>query len=131
MQNTSATVADLGLTRKAIHEARQVRDAEAADPGVVRRTVDAAVEERREPTLDGRTSHDIQCLQAMSPNRLASFRLDETLLDGLRAVTERDGIPQTEQVRRALRAWLEERGVLSTPAKAKTARKRVQPRKQA
>ena len=34
-----ATVADLGLTRKQVHEARQVRDAEAADPGVVRRTL--------------------------------------------------------------------------------------------
>lgn len=30
-------VTDLGLTRKAIHEARQLRDAEAADPGVIRR----------------------------------------------------------------------------------------------
>lgn len=29
--------ANLGLTRKAIHEARQLRDAEAADPGVIRR----------------------------------------------------------------------------------------------
>lgn len=28
--------ADLGLTRKQIHEARQIRDAEEADPGVVR-----------------------------------------------------------------------------------------------
>lgn len=34
-----ATVADLGLTRKAIHEARQLRDAEAAAPGVIRRTL--------------------------------------------------------------------------------------------
>lgn len=49
-QNVEPDAADLGLTRKAIHEARQVRDAEAADPGIVRRVVDAAVEERREPT---------------------------------------------------------------------------------
>ncbi|MDP4022434.1 hypothetical protein Q8W71_07355 [Methylobacterium sp. NEAU 140] len=35
-----ATVADLGLTRKAVHEARQLRDAEAADPGVIHRTLD-------------------------------------------------------------------------------------------
>lgn len=32
-----ATVADLGLTRKAVHEARQVRDAEKASPGIVKR----------------------------------------------------------------------------------------------
>jgi len=31
---------DIGLSRKAIHQARAVRDAEAADPGVVRRTLD-------------------------------------------------------------------------------------------
>lgn len=39
-----ATVADLGLTRKAIHEARQLRDAETADPGVIRRTLDELLE---------------------------------------------------------------------------------------
>lgn len=38
--NAKATVADLGLTRKAIHEARQLRDAEEASPGVIRRTLD-------------------------------------------------------------------------------------------
>lgn len=32
--NDRATVTDLGLTRKAIHEARQLRDAEGTDPGV-------------------------------------------------------------------------------------------------
>ena len=31
-----ATIAELGLTSKAIHEARQIRDAEEADPGIVR-----------------------------------------------------------------------------------------------
>jgi hypothetical protein len=72
----------------------------------------------------------------MSPNRLASFRLDEALLEGLRTVTERDGIPQTEQVRRALRAWLQDKGVLAPPgvkktASTKTARKRAGTRKRA
>jgi hypothetical protein len=38
-----ATAADVGLSRKEIHEARQIRDAEKRDPGVVRRTVDAGV----------------------------------------------------------------------------------------
>lgn len=33
--NAPATVSDLGLTRKAIHEARQLRDAEAAVPGII------------------------------------------------------------------------------------------------
>jgi hypothetical protein len=29
------SVADVGLSRKAIHDAREVRDAEEADPGIV------------------------------------------------------------------------------------------------
>lgn len=41
--NSLATAADLGLTRKDIHEARQVRDAELADPGIVKRTLAAIV----------------------------------------------------------------------------------------
>jgi hypothetical protein len=48
--NGAATAAELGLTRKAIHEARQLRDAEAADPGLVRRTLDAKLERGEEPT---------------------------------------------------------------------------------
>lgn len=45
--NCSATeqlpsAADIGLSRKDIHEARIIRDAEKVDPGVIRRTIDAA-----------------------------------------------------------------------------------------
>jgi len=38
-----ATASQIGLSYKEIHEARTIRDAEKRDPGVVRRTVDAAV----------------------------------------------------------------------------------------
>ena len=48
--NAKATVADIGITRKEIHDARLVRDAEAADPGIVRRTVEEAVTAGKEPT---------------------------------------------------------------------------------
>jgi hypothetical protein len=42
-QNTRpATAKEIGLSRKEIHEARQIRDAEKRDPGIVRRTVNAA-----------------------------------------------------------------------------------------
>ncbi len=41
---------DLGLTRKQIHEARQIRDAEERDPGIVRRTLDERLEAGYEPT---------------------------------------------------------------------------------
>ncbi|GLS46260.1 hypothetical protein GCM10007884_42520 [Methylobacterium brachythecii] len=40
----AATVADLGLTRKDIFEARRVRNAEALSPGVVQRMIDARLE---------------------------------------------------------------------------------------
>ena len=45
-----ATVADLGLRHDEIHEARQIRDAEAADPGIVRRALDDRLERGEEPT---------------------------------------------------------------------------------
>lgn len=44
------SVQDIGLTRKAIHEARTVRDAERADPGIVSRTLTERVERGEEPT---------------------------------------------------------------------------------
>ena len=40
-----------------------------------------------------------------------TFRLEADLLAGLRHVRVRDGIPVTEQVRRAVRAWLKARDV--------------------
>ena len=46
----AATAADLGLNRREIHEARLLRDAEAADPGLVRRTLDERLERGEEPT---------------------------------------------------------------------------------
>lgn len=47
---TKATVSDLGLTRQQVSEARQLHDAEAADPGVIRRALDARLQQGQEPT---------------------------------------------------------------------------------
>lgn len=44
------SVADLGLSHKDIYEARQIRDAERADPGIIRRTLDQQLAARQEPT---------------------------------------------------------------------------------
>lgn len=44
------TAADLGLRRDEIHEARQIRDAERAEPGLIERALTAMV--RPEPTRD-------------------------------------------------------------------------------
>jgi hypothetical protein len=50
MREGLATAAEIGLTHKDIHEARLIRDAEEADPGVVRRTLDRLLDEGEEPT---------------------------------------------------------------------------------
>lgn len=49
-RNSKPTAADVGLSRKEIHEAREIRDAEQADPGVVRRVLDERLEAGQEPT---------------------------------------------------------------------------------
>jgi Ribbon-helix-helix protein, copG family len=61
----------------------------------------------------------------MTPRRITTFRIDEDLLDGLREVFERDGVAVPEQVRRAIRAWLEAKGVrVKADRKRATTRKR-------
>jgi Arc/MetJ-type ribon-helix-helix transcriptional regulator len=56
--------------------------------------------------------------------RVTTFRVDEELLEAMRQLQERDGILPSEQIRRALRPWLEEKGVLT-----KAERKRAATRK--
>lgn len=46
----TVTAADIGLSRKDIHEARIIRDAEAAEPGIARRALDARLAQGQEPT---------------------------------------------------------------------------------
>jgi hypothetical protein len=49
-QNNAPTAADIGLSRSDIHEAREIRDAEETYPGIIRRTLDAALDAGEEPT---------------------------------------------------------------------------------
>jgi hypothetical protein len=67
----------------------------------------------------------------MSPRRVVTFRPEEDLDAAMAALFERDGISQSEQIRRALRVWLEGRGVLAPAPTMKTARKRADTRKRA
>ena len=46
-----------------------------------------------------------------SQKRQTAFRIEPEILDGLHEVKTRDGLPISEQVRRALREWLQHRGV--------------------
>ena len=63
---------------------------------------------------------------SMTPRKVATFRIEEELLEGLRAVADRDGILVPEQVRRAIRGWLKKKGV-----KVKTAPRRAVTRRRA
>jgi hypothetical protein len=62
----------------------------------------------------------------VTPKRLYNFMIDPDLADGLKVVKERDGIAEGEQVRRAIRKWLESKGVIK-----KTAPRRVSARRKA
>jgi Ribbon-helix-helix protein, copG family len=53
-----------------------------------------------------------------------AFRLDEDLLGALQAIKRRDGIPLSEQVRRALQAWVEQKGVVKLERKRAATRRR-------
>ena len=47
---SQATLAEIGITKAQIHEARQVRDAELHEPGMIRKLLDAKLEAGEEPT---------------------------------------------------------------------------------
>lgn len=55
---------------------------------------------------------------------MINFRIDRDLMAGLKFVAERDGVPQSEQVRRAIRAWLESRKAIKAERKRPASRKR-------
>ena len=48
--------------------------------------------------------------------KLAVYRMDPALIDGLHQVKERDGLPITWQVQQAIRAWLDSKGVATRAA---------------
>ena len=47
-----------------------------------------------------------------------SLRLHPELAGLLKALKERDGIPEAEQIRRSLRLWFESKGMLKPKAKS-------------
>lgn len=57
--------------------------------------------------------------------RPTNFRLETEILDALQRIKERDGVPVSEQVRRALTEWIEKKGeTIKTGRKHATTRKR-------
>jgi hypothetical protein len=57
----------------------------------------------------------------MTPRKLHTFRIDEDLLQAMQEIWERDGIQVSEQIRRAIRAWLQTKGVALRRAERKRA----------
>lgn len=56
--------------------------------------------------------------------RKYSFYIDDEQSDGLKLVKERDGILESEQIRRAINDWLDKKGVRKTERKRAPTRKR-------
>jgi len=62
----------------------------------------------------------------MTPERkVTTFRIDEDLLQGMHRLYERDGIALSEQIRRALRPWLEKKGVIKATSRRASTRRKV------
>jgi hypothetical protein len=61
----------------------------------------------------------------MTPiDRVITFRPDKDILRGMEALRERDGVPFSQQIRRALREWLAGKGVVKAELKRTVTRKR-------
>ena len=51
----------------------------------------------------------------MTPRKRYSFWIDEDQAEVLKIIKARDGVLESEQIRRALNKWLEEKGVRKAP----------------
>jgi hypothetical protein len=60
----------------------------------------------------------------VTPLKPTTFRLETEIMEALAAIRDRDGIPVSEQVRRALTKWIEAKG-----GTVKADRKRASTRK--
>ena len=59
-----------------------------------------------------RLLHRYTVSYTMSPKEFTAFRIDPEVLDALREIKEREGVPLATQVNFALREWLQKRGVV-------------------
>jgi hypothetical protein len=62
----------------------------------------------------------------MTPRRrkLYSFWIDPEQATALKAIKERDGVPESEQIRRALDAWIEQKTATEKAAPRRAATRR-------
>jgi hypothetical protein len=103
------TTADLGLRRDEIHEARKLRDAEAAEPGSIRRSLDAMIERGEEPTraaLIKEVAAKPKPTMAREPLWVWG-RVKDFHRDGILAILPRELAAQmTDEMRREMRTQL-------------------------
>jgi hypothetical protein len=59
------------------------------------------------------------------PRTRYNFFIENEQREALRLVKERDGIPESEQIRRAIDLWLESKGVTRAARKRAATRKRA------
>ena len=60
----------------------------------------------------------------VTPLKQTAFRIEADLITALKEIKRRDGIPLSEQVRRAVHAWVDSKGVTKTERKRASTRKR-------
>jgi hypothetical protein len=60
----------------------------------------------------------------MTPKRLYTFAIDPDLDAGLKALKMKTGVSESETIRRALRRWLEQQGVMKAERKRAATRQR-------
>ncbi len=60
----------------------------------------------------------------MTPRKRYSFWIDDEQSEGLKRVKNRDGVLESEQIRRAINDWLQKKGVKKAGRKRDEARKR-------
>lgn len=63
-------------------------------------------------------------VKLMTQRKRYSFWIDAEQAEGLKAVKERDGVLESEQIRRAIDVWLIEKGVRKADRKRAPTRKR-------
>lgn len=60
----------------------------------------------------------------MTPRARYTFFIDADQRAALAAIKDRDGISESEQIRRAIKAWIEQKGVIKAGRKRADTRKR-------
>jgi hypothetical protein len=68
---------------------------------------------------------NVYTLDVMSSRRKYSFWIDDAQAVGLKTIKERDGVLESEQIRRAINEWLAKKGLSqkAAPRRADTRRK--------